>query len=330
MNNSRREKNKRHFPAVAAIVTVALCILVGGVTVHVARTYFGLLDFTKESQETISEEAQTMIKNSIDQTIETVDDDVFFDCVVKGALYEGESFMIVYEVSAKESGKYLFIPMDAEVTDDINEWYKIRQSGISASEYASDHSLTIVNIGGGITNSDELGVKSESLLFQSKDEDVMDIYVRGSINLKSDQIPVEYSVIAKIQPINETVNSTISFLLEDIGDADIISFKTQQIGENNPTCNITGIRIIQTALGTYMDVYFDSEEMIHNNIQFHIKDPSGTTIDILLGSGIEVGDDESFYERLILNETLIEDEFVIECYNFETGETYEAVAMIEE
>ena len=70
--------------------------------------------------------------------------------------------------------------------------------------------------------------------------------------------------------------------------------------------------------------------MIHNNIQFHIKDPSGTTIDILLGSGIEVGDDESFYERLILNETLIEDEFVIECYNFETGETYEAVAMIEE
>ena len=330
MNNSRREKNKRHFSAVAAIATVALCILVGGVTVHVARTYFGLLDFTKESQETISEEAQTMIKNSIDQTIETVDDDVFFDCVVKGALYEGESFMIVYEVSAKESGKYLFIPMDAEVTDDINEWYKIRQSGISASEYASDHSLTIVNIGGGITNSDELGVKSESLLFQSQDEDVMDIYVRGSINLKSDQIPVEYSVIAKIQPINETVKSTISFLLEDIGDADIISFKTQQIGENNPTCNITGIRIIQTALGTYMDVYFDSEEMIHNNIQFHIKDPSGTTIDILLGSGIEVGDDESFYERLILNETLIEDEFVIECYNFETGETYEAVAMIEE
>lgn len=330
MNNSRREKNKRHFLAVAAIVTVVLCILVGGVSVHVARTYFGLLDFTKESQETISEEAQTIIKNNIDQTIDTVDDDVFFDCVVKGALYDGESFMIVYEVSAKESGKYLFIPMDAEVTDDINEWCKIRQSGISASEYASDHSLTIVNIGGGITNSDELGVKSESLLFQSQDEDVMDIYVRGSINLKSDQIPVEYSVIAKIQPINETVKSTISFLLEDIGDADIISFKTQQIGENNPTCNITGIRIIQTALGTYMDVYFGSEEMIHNNIQFHIKDPSGTTIDILLGSGIEVGDDESFYERLILNETLIEDEFVIECYNFETGETYEAVAMIEE
>lgn len=187
---NRRRKNK---VAVAAIV-MAAAIGMGGIT-YAAHRYYGLLDFARDSTDKIPQEATEMIDAAIvpDKVEET--DGNIMDCTVREALCDSETIMVAFEVSAKEAGKYLFIPEYAVPSDNMSDWSDVK--GITASEYAKEKGLQIVNISGGITNFGELGIAESSLIFKSAGDDVMDVYVRSGKTNDAKSLEVECQATAR-------------------------------------------------------------------------------------------------------------------------------------
>ena len=187
---NRRRKNK----VAAAALIFAAVIGLSGVT-YAAHKYYGLFDFSKDSTAKIPKEATEMIDTAVvPEKVEETDGNIM-DCTVREALCDSETIMVAFEVSAKEAEKYLFIPEDAVPSDNMSDWSD--NKGITASEYAEEKGLQIVNIGGGITNFAELGIAESSLIFKSAGDDVMDVYVRCGKTNDAKSLEVECQATAR-------------------------------------------------------------------------------------------------------------------------------------
>lgn len=87
--------------------------------------------------------------------------------------------------------------------------------------------------------------------------------------------------------------------------------------------NIEDASVLQTELGTYIDIHFNSTlEYDDMFITFHILDEKGNVIDDIGGSGIEFNDDGSMKERIMFNKMDMGERFSIEVYNYEEGIAY--------
>lgn len=318
----KRNENRFVKSGYRVAAAIAGCVLLGSVSVYAACNYFGLLDFSKGSVEMIPEEAEGLIEKDIDQTA-TGEENNVFDCTVKEALCDKNTIMLVFEVSAKEKGKYLFVPTDAEESDDMGEWST--HSGVEAGEYASENNLTIACIGGGIINSEELGIASEGLDFRSVSDDVMDICIRCDKENGSNEMDAKLMAHARVLPDNEVVRSTFAFTMEDMSTANIVGYTATLQGEDDIDYTIDKANIIQTELRTYLDVTFRYNGM--DGITFRVKDAAGGVIDTIGGSGIETNEDGTYHERLIMNKTDLDDEFIVEVYDYEKNEVYESYVL---
>lgn len=322
-----RKNRISRFPMAAAII---LAILIGtGGTVYAVFQYFGLLDFTDHLKEKIPQEAVELIEREIAQTPIEDGRNTFINLSVKEALCDSETIMIVYEVSAEESGKYLFIPEDATFGSNMSDWSNI--TGISAGEYAKQNNLEIINIGGGIVNRDELGIVESSMSFKSVSNDVMYVYVRSG--KMSDVRHFDVTCVATARPseagsVNDVIRQEVKFTLEDMSEADIFSYlPVGQTGHDTET-EIVGAQVIQTELGTYIDVHFHNNQgNFPDNISFRIKESDGTGIDSIGGSGIEVNEDGTYRERLILNKKDFSGDFILEIYDYHEGTIYNSMQM---
>ena len=362
VDEMKKEKKKgRNNVAVAAFLVAAL-IGTGGVA-YAASRYYGLLDFTKQHVEQIPDEAAEFIDTKI--VPEKVDetDDTIMDCSVKEALADSETIMIVYEVSALEQGKYLFIPEDAVPSDNMSDWSDIE--GVTAREYADANGLEIVNIGGGITNSGELGIIEESLSFKSVGDDAMDVYVRASKDNDAKSLEVVCTATARIEGQENTVypdesgdgkggdgtngdtkdndyagddkvkegdkkelmtgvmKKNITFTLQDMSSVKTSDYSVVSKDMEDEAYNIENAVVLQTELGTYIDVHFNSTlEYDDMFITFHILDENGNRIDDIGGSGIEFNDDGSMKERIMFNKMDMGERFSVEAYNYEEERVY--------
>ncbi|MBR1599713.1 MAG: hypothetical protein IJ661_12495 [Lachnospiraceae bacterium] len=358
----KKHENKRGRNNVAA-AALLIAVLVGtGGMAYAASKYYGLLDFTKQRTEQIPEDAVELIDTEI--VPEKVDEteNSIMDCSVKEALIDSGTIRIVYEVSALEQGKYLFIPEDAVPSDNMSDWSDIK--GVTAREYADANGLEIVNIGGGITNMDELGIAGESLIFKSAGDDVMDIYVKAGKSNSSKSLEVVCTATARISDqedaivytdgssegddsINdgikdsdyagdgdgsveegemkaamaEVMRKNITFTLQDMSSVKTSDYSVVSKDMEDDAYNIEDAAVLQTELGTYIDVHFNST--LENDdmfISFHILDEKGNDIDDannICGSGIEFNDDGSMQERIMFNRMDMGERFFIEVYNYE-------------
>lgn len=98
------------------------------------------------------------------------------------ALYDEEKVRLVIQVSAKEKGKYLFMPTDASEKDSVREWGL--DSELTAKEYADqkDLELILINIGIATENLEEFGARGWSEDFQAAADDVMNVTVEWENN----------------------------------------------------------------------------------------------------------------------------------------------------
>ena len=310
-DNIRRGFLKSQAAAAAAIVAA---VLVGGGAVYAAVAHFGLLDFTRNSHEEIPQEAEQFIEKDISTASEGAENDLY-DCTVLEALCDSETIMIVYEVSAKEHNEYLFIPEDAIPGDNMSDW--TNYSDQIASEYADANNLTIVNIGGGISNIEELGISVESLRFQSVSDDVMDIYVRCEKESDISNVNVECMATACFQDaasVDDIIRKTLSFTIEDKTKANVTHY---QIGESDGEIDIpiTDVQVTQTELGTYIDVTYDVEDMWSIDYALRIKDGE-RTLDTR-GGGVEVRSDGSLGGQYIVDRQELGDTLTFEAFDIE-------------
>ena len=318
----KRNENKLVKSGYRAAAAIVGCLLLGGVSVYAACNYFGLLDFSRGSVKSIPEAAEELIEKDIDQTA-TGEENNIFDCTVKEALCDKNTLMLVFEVSAKEKGKYLFVPTDAEESDDMETWST--HTGVKAGKYAAENNLTIACVGGLITDTEELGIAHEALDFRSVSDDVMDIYISCEKENDSKKMDAELTAHARVLPDNEVVKSAVAFTLEDMSTASIVNYNVALQGGDDTNYAIDNASIIQTELGTYLDVNFRFNGT--DSITFRVKDMNGGEIDTTGGSGIETNEDGTYHERLIMNKTELDDAFIVEVYDYEKNEVYESYVL---
>jgi hypothetical protein len=316
-----KKQNKKHtgWNRASAAAIALFCLISIGSVAYAAGKYFGILDFSDHLQEKVPAEATNLIDTNLDQTVTDETDGAIMDCTVKEALCDSETITIVYEVSAKESEKYLFIPEDALPEDDMSEWSDI--TGKTAADYAAEKGLELVNIGGGIVNRDELGIIESSMVFRSAEDDVMNIYVRSGKESSVEAVDVTCMATAAIRTQEATTDNimrkTIHFTLENMADTTRISYIPQSGASADEKYTIEKAEVIQTDLGTYIDVFYTNrhDDVLDEGLCFRLLDDNGQACEFIGGSGIERQENGTYKERIIMNKIDLENTIMLEAYD---------------
>lgn len=320
---------KGSFRGQAAAAAAVLCALLLGGGAAYAAGHFGMLDFLGRLREQIPKEAENLIETVEDQKILSETDASIMDCQVKEALCDSEVITIVYEVSAKEKNKYLFVPTDALPEDHMSDWSSI--TGKTAAEYAAEKGLTIVNIGGGIQNKEELGIFTSSMDFRSVSDDVMDIYVRSGKDTDVKNLEVSCVATAVVSGSDEVMKQVVQFTLEDKATSEQAVYIPEEGQEDNGIYTIRRAEVRQTDLGTYIDIFYTVEDPeAKEGLFFQAVNETGA-LEFVEGSSGEPQEDGSFRERIVLNKTEIGESFILEGYNpFEDKTAYDQTVMVKE
>lgn len=319
-NNAKRKKKEKRpghagfSKATAAAAALAVLVGAGGI-VYAAGRYFGILDFSDELPESVPAEAVELIQSEIELTKQEEENDTIINCEVREALCDSQTITIVYEVSAKETGKYLFVPTDALPEDNMSNWSSV--AGKTAEEYAAEKNLTIVNIGGGIMNSEELGIAATSMDFRSVSDDIMDIYVRAGKANDAKSIDVDLVATAVKQGDESAMRNNIHFTLQDLSTTTKTLYYSKAEKPVDAAYEIQRAEVIQTDLGTYVDVYYRNEKANdpEDGLTFRVLDQSGNAYITVGGSGVEWQEDDTYKQRIILNKCEMTEEIALEAYD---------------
>lgn len=290
LNMAKQNNTKRRAAApvrrAAAVAAIICAVAAFSAAAYAAGTHFGLIDFTRGRTDEIPVSAAQLITDDIGQTRIGDTESGLVGCRVLEALCDSRSVSIVYEAAAAERGKYLFIPTDAIPEDDMSEWSDI--SGMTAREYAESKGLEIVNIGGGITNTDELGIASEALDFRMVVDDVMDICVRAFREKGGDNLNVECTATARPLGSSEVSRSAVSCTLRDASTVRAAVYEPVGDAELSDNIRVLRAELCETELYSYIDVYFAAvDDKYAESVTFAALAPDGSVINIAGGCGIE-------------------------------------------
>lgn len=206
----KKNKYKWSMGRVAA-AAIAVCVMVGGLGtgVYAAIRHFGILDFAGPA--TIEVSDQDSIHEVANES--QAENNTIFDCDVVETMSDDQNITVVYEVSAKEEGKYLFVPEDVIVTDNMKDWgYAYDQS---FEDYANENDLSIVFVGGGILNRDEMGIAVVTMDFKSIGDDTMDIFFTCGVTEKPKTDTISIVATGHFQGDEEAMRLESSFNLSE-------------------------------------------------------------------------------------------------------------------
>lgn len=310
--NSKKEK-RRNGRKIAAAAAVLAVIAAAGTGVHAAMHHWGILNFADHLVYEVPQEAASQIQTEVETTPKK--NDTAFDCTVREALCDSQTITIVYEVAAKETGQYLLVPTDALPEDQMSNWSNA--SGRTAQEYAAEKGLTIVNVGGGISNSEELGIASQAMDFRSVSDDVMDVFVTCARSEEGKNIDVELVATAFVAGSETALRMEQSFTLQDLSTTTTAEYVCNEENSVGTYFAIERAEVIQTDLGTYVDVYYSDDKGMdfENGLTFRIVDESGNEYDSTGGSGVEPLGEGRYKQRCMLNKCEIGDRLYIEAFD---------------
>lgn len=316
----KNKKKRNHRKNIAA--AVAVCIVAGtaGTGVYAAMRHWGILDFAVENSVNVPEEAAEYIQreiNTIQDSNETI-----FECTVKEGLADSQNITVVFEVSAKEANKYLFIPADAMPENLMSEWYD--NSQMTAGKYAEEKGLTIVRIGGGISNREELGIAVETVAFKSVSDDIMDIFVTCGKTEESKNLPVEIWATAQIFGNENIMKLQSEFELQSLSETACVTYGNETQETEGTFFRIEKAKVYQTELRTYLELYYSNEQgkNLNDGLSFRLVDQTGKEYNIIGGSGIESIGESQYKIQYMFNKCEMNDNLYIEAFDCLNGKVY--------
>ena len=318
MKNKKQTSNYKK--SVAAAVAALVFVMAAGSGVYAAARHWGILDFADRTVMDVPEEAVPQIQTEIETAQET--NDTIFQCTVKEALCDSQTITVVYEVAAKEAGKYLFVPEDALPEDRMSNWSTV--SDMTAEEYAAGKGLTIVNIGGGIRNTEELGIGAQSIDFLSVSDDVMDICVTCGKAEEGTSMDVAMVATAHVSGSEEVMRLQSDFVLQDMSTTTSTTYLCSENASGEQFFEIEKAELIQTELGTYVDVYYSNEkgEDPEDGLSFRIVDQTGEAYESTGGSGVICVENGLYRQRCMLNKCEIGETLYVEAFDCFGKEVY--------
>lgn len=311
---SNKKKNKRYgMKNVAAAIAACVILAVTGTGVYAAVSYYGIFDFADRTSRVVPKEAEAQIQKDIEITQE--ENNTIFQCSVKEALCDSQTITLVYEVSAKDADKYLFIPEDALPEDMMSNWSNVTDK--TTEEYASENNLTIVNIGGGIMNCDELKIVESTMDFLSVSDDVMDIFITSGVTEKAQTMNIDVVATGRVWDSEEVMRLESKFELQDMSTTTTVTYTCKTNEQEGQFFKIEKAEVTQTELGTYVDVYYRNEKAQNeeDRLTFRIVDQSGNEYKSTGSSGVEWVDDNLYRERYFLNKCEIGETLNIEAFD---------------
>jgi hypothetical protein len=126
---------------------------------------------------------------------------------------------------------------------------------------------------------------------------------------------------------DDVVRSTITFTLEDISTLTQIEYLPNS---SNPDmkCEIRKAEILQTEIGTYVDIYYtDTQQITNDGLTFRLINSNGEAYQSVGGSGIIYQEDGSCMERIIMNKANLDDTIIVEAFNCYDKTVYGRIEM---
>ncbi|MBO5155171.1 MAG: hypothetical protein J6C00_12600 [Eubacterium sp.] len=318
MKNKKQKSNYKR--SIVAAIAVLVVVTAAGSGVYAAAKYWGILDFADRTAMDVPEEAVPQIQTKIETAQET--NDTIFQCTVEEALCDSQTITVVYEVAAKEAGKYLFVPEDALPEDLMSNWSNV--SDMTAQEYAAQKGLTIVNIGGGIRNTDELGIVEQSIDFLSVSDDVMDICVTCGKAEEGTSMDVTMLATAHVSGSEEVMRLQSDFVLQDMSTTTMTTYLCREQAPGEQFFEIEKADVIQTELGTYVDIYYSNTkgDDPEDGLAFRIVDQTGKAYESTGGSGVICVENGLYRQRCMLNKCEIGETLYVEAFDCWGKEVY--------
>jgi hypothetical protein len=94
-------------------------------------------------------------------------------------------------------------------------------------------------------------------------------------------------------------------------------------------CEIRKAEILQTEIGTYVDIYYtDTQQISNDGLSFRLINPNGEAYQSVGGSGIIYQEDGMCMERIIMNKTNLDDTIIVEAFNCYDKTVYDSIEMI--
>lgn len=314
----------------AAVLAAAVCVL--GTTVFAAGKYFGLFDFANWSQRKLPEEAKMLIETDISQTAVDVTGNNFVEFTVKEALCDSKSLFLVIEASAKESGKYFFMPTDAVLEDPVSNWGI--ESGSTVAEYVQENGLEPVAVNAGVKNADDLGIAVSNVSFRSASDDVMDIMIESGKNEEGNTLGVVCNGTARKYSdasVDAVMRSEIRFTLTDISKSERFRYVPDGAGTvEGCEVQVTAMEMILTELGTYVEVYYKAPDSQEGDAlyRFRLLDgETGEALESFVSENRWSEESDGYIWRESFAGDIAENSCTLEIVDWESGESCGTVFM---
>lgn len=333
-------RNGRRRKTAGMAVWKAAALVIGSVTllgtgVYAAEKYFGILDFLGGNENVeMPAEAEDLIVPvpEEEQKVEKIPEGMPLDYTVKEAMCDSDSIYVVLEAKAKETGKFFLVPEDAMAEDPVSGWGI--DSDMSAEEYAASKNLEIKHVNAGIVNTEELGIASSAIYFQSVGDDVMDIMIESGKTEKEKTLDVLCTGIfwdETMVSMEDILRTEIRFTLTDISNSTQTAYAPAGAAKIPGTdAMIERAEVTQTELGTYLEIFYRDDSGDWSAIPcFRLAgDKAGTDHRIRMGSGMEPLQDGTYLWKLSLERTEFGDSIELEAYDEETKEVYGTLELV--
>lgn len=318
--NAMKNKKRKLSGNIAAAVAICVLLAGGGTGVYAAAKYLGVKDFADRSGMKLPETATEEIQKDIDVT--QSENNTIFESSVKEALCDSESIMLVYEVHAKEANQYLFVPEDALPTDSVQDIGYAEDKSIG--DYAAEKNLTIVYIGGGISNRDELGIAEASMDFVSAGDDVMDVFVHCGVTETAQTRDVNVVATGRIDGQEDVMSLESTFQLQDMSTTTTTEYACGENMSQGDFYEIQKAQVVQTDIGTYVDIYYRNDRLGNpdDGLTFSVVDRDGNELQSMGGSGEEVVDNDDCKIRCMLEKCEIGETLYIKAFDCNEKNVY--------
>ncbi|MDE6982839.1 MAG: hypothetical protein K2P60_15800, partial [Lachnospiraceae bacterium] len=257
LNNLPDKPRVKHHTRKWAAAAAVFALLLVGSTTYAATRYFGLWDFFERIGEKVPREAEELVVKDVEQTESPLTEEGVATYTVKEALCDSETIYIVLEARAVEQGKYFFVPTDAIPEDIVSNWGI--DSSMSVTEYAASKGLTPIYIGGGIMNTDELGIAVTTMDFRSVSDDVMNIMMRCGKTEDGKTLDVVCQGTAW-QDGADTMRKEITFTLTDMSTSEKMCYVPVSGDIPGTEARVEKAEVIQTDIGTYMEITYYEDD----------------------------------------------------------------------
>lgn len=255
----------RKFVTVAAVF--AMVLLIGSVTVHAAKKFFGINYFWERYGNEMPEKAKELVENNPTVTVKEGEESRnIVDFKVSSVLCDSKYVVVTLDVAVKDADKYFLVTGVADLTDPVSCMSIGIDSKQSIGEYCNKNGMQPVQIN---TELEKGSAKFADIVTRSEKQvgtgyGTLMICAKRLVNDKSFTMGIKTSMrVSKGEEVFRYTGDTLQIHVKDRSTEQTAYYQVDQNAEYHvPETAITikEVKITTTEVGTYSKITFADED----------------------------------------------------------------------